>query len=153
MLCSSTEFAPERGEAEAAAVALDHAAHALAGLLVAGQRIVEGALAVAEVDEGGDGGLSLLAEAPDRLGARVGRPVLRLAPRLERAQHMEARDLLLGMGFQVGRVIDPAEAGVPVGGEHGRAGLGDRGGRPAGGDTSAATARTRANKGIAGDSP
>ena len=34
----------------------------------------------------------------------------------------------LGWALQMGRVVDPAEAGLPVGGEDGRAGLGDRAG-------------------------
>ena len=67
---------------------------------------------------------------------------------LERAQHVEARDLLLGVGLQVGGVIDPAEAGLLVGGEHGRAGLGtgSASARPPA-SPAAATVKMRINKG------
>ena len=127
LLCSSTAVRARRGPGGSCRRRTRPcSARPRASSLSQIERVVEGALAVAEGDEGGDGRLPVLAEIPDRLRARVRRPVLRLAPPLERAQHVEARDLLLGVGFQMGGVVDPAEAGLPVGGEYGRAGLGDR---------------------------
>jgi hypothetical protein len=92
-------------------------------LLVARERVVGRALAVTEGDEGHNVGLAVLAKSLDHLIALVGLPVLGLAPLAERAQDVEAGNLLLRVGGQMCPVVDPAEAGLLVGGEDRVAGL------------------------------
>src|SRR5262249_6467847 len=97
-------------QGEAAPIALDVALHTAPVFPVAGQRIEEIARAITESDKGFDFGTAVLDEALDRLRTLVRPPIFRLRPFTQRAENVNAGDLLIRVAGEMRAIIDAAEA-------------------------------------------